>query len=75
MTYAMYLVTARIWGLAIRLVATGPIRWLAGHGVDRSRDLIGTLTAAFNEAGPSLIALPIDYRENGELTRLPTPSL
>jgi hypothetical protein len=74
-TYAMNLVTARIWGLAIRLVATGPIRWLAGPGIDHSRDLIGTRTTAFNEAGPSLIAPPIDYRENGELTRLPPPSL
>ena len=40
-----------------------------GHRVSNSRDLVATLETAFNEEGPSLIVLPIDYRENMELTR------
>ncbi|MCG8586378.1 MAG: acetolactate synthase large subunit [Pirellulales bacterium] len=39
-----------------------------GHWVDNSRDLAGVLETALNEAGPSLVALPIDYRENTILT-------
>jgi acetolactate synthase-1/2/3 large subunit len=39
-----------------------------GHRVERSRDLVGTLEEAFDEAGPSLVVLPIDYRENQKLT-------
>lgn len=39
-----------------------------GHWVERSADLQATLHQAFAEAGPSLVVLPIDYRENGKLT-------
>jgi acetolactate synthase-1/2/3 large subunit len=39
-----------------------------GHRVDNSRDLAGTLENAFREEGPSLVVLPIDYRENQILT-------
>jgi acetolactate synthase-1/2/3 large subunit len=41
----------------------------SGHYVDKSRALKGALETAFNEAGPSLIVIPIDYRENGLLTK------
>lgn len=40
----------------------------SGHKVKNSSDLVGTLEAAFNEDGPSLIVVPIDYRENMILT-------
>jgi acetolactate synthase-1/2/3 large subunit len=40
-----------------------------GHHVARSRDLEGVLRAAFDERGPSLVVLPIDYRENALLTK------
>jgi acetolactate synthase-1/2/3 large subunit len=39
-----------------------------GHRVDRSRDLVGTLETACQESGPSLVVVPIDYRENMHLT-------
>ncbi|MDM3871605.1 acetolactate synthase large subunit [Porticoccus sp. W117] len=39
-----------------------------GHFVANSRDLASSLEAAFNEQGPSLVVVPIDYRENGILT-------
>jgi len=39
-----------------------------GHWVENSADLAGVLEKAFQEEGPSLIALPIDYRENPKLT-------
>ena len=39
-----------------------------GHFVGNSRDLASSLEAAFNEQGPSLVVVPIDYRENGILT-------
>jgi len=39
-----------------------------GHRVDNSRDLAGTLELAFQEDGPSLVVIPIDYRENALLT-------
>lgn len=39
-----------------------------GHFVNNSRDLAGTLEEAFNEEGPSLVVVPIDYRENMILT-------
>ncbi len=35
-----------------------------GHKVDNSKDLQGALTKAVNEDGPSLVVIPIDYREN-----------
>ena len=38
------------------------------HRVERSRDLRGALEAAFEEEGPSLVIVPIDYRENALLT-------
>jgi acetolactate synthase-1/2/3 large subunit len=34
------------------------------HMIKRSSDLIPELKASFAEDGPSLIVLPIDYREN-----------
>ena len=39
-----------------------------GHRVERSRDLSATLETAFAEDGPSLVVLPVDYRENARLT-------
>lgn len=42
-------------------------RW-HGHHVTNADDLLGTITTALNEKGPSLIVLPIDYRENALLT-------
>jgi len=39
------------------------------HWVSQSSKLRDSLESAFDEEGPSLIALPIDYRENLELTR------
>ena len=39
-----------------------------GHRVENSRDLVSTLETAFSEQGPSLIVVPIDYRENLLLT-------
>ncbi|UTW45316.1 acetolactate synthase large subunit [bacterium SCSIO 12696] len=39
-----------------------------GHFVSNSRDLQSSLEAAFNESGPSLVVVPIDYRENNILT-------
>ena len=39
-----------------------------GHIVDNSNDLVNTLETAFEEEGPSLIVVPIDYRENLKLT-------
>ena len=39
-----------------------------GHKVENSKDLLATLETAFNETGPSLIVIPIDYRENMILT-------
>ncbi len=40
----------------------------SGHRVENSRDLVDTLEKAFAEEGPSLIVVPIDYRENLLLT-------
>ncbi len=40
-----------------------------GHKVNNSRDLVSELTEAFNEDGPSLVIVPIDYRENMMLTK------
>jgi acetolactate synthase-1/2/3 large subunit len=40
-----------------------------GHRCTNSRDLAATLEAAFDEAGPSLVVIPIDYRENALLTK------
>jgi acetolactate synthase-1/2/3 large subunit len=39
-----------------------------GHRVERCVDLRDVLEAAFEEDGPSLVTLPIDYRENLKLT-------
>jgi acetolactate synthase-1/2/3 large subunit len=38
-----------------------------GHHVTRSRDLSRVLETAFQEGGPSLVVVPIDYRENALL--------
>jgi acetolactate synthase-1/2/3 large subunit len=39
-----------------------------GHAVENSGDFKQALTAAFEESGPSLVVVPIDYRENMKLT-------
>ena len=40
-----------------------------GHYCEASRDLEGVLESSFREPGPSLVVIPIDYRENRLLTR------
>lgn len=40
-----------------------------GHKINNSRDLVTELQAAFKEKGPSLVVVPIDYRENMLLTK------
>ena len=40
-----------------------------GRYVDKSGELKQTLEEAFAEAGPSLVVIPIDYRENALLTK------
>ena len=40
-----------------------------GHRVERSVELKDTLEKAFQEGGPSLVVIPIDYRENQLLTK------
>ena len=40
-----------------------------GHYCDDSADLGNVLETAFREQGPSLVVIPIDYRENGLLTK------
>ena len=40
-----------------------------GYRVERSGDLAATLEKAFNDEGPSLVIVPIDYRENPLLTK------
>jgi acetolactate synthase-1/2/3 large subunit len=40
-----------------------------GHRVDNSKDLAGVLQTALQESGPSLVTIPIDYRENSLLTK------
>jgi len=40
-----------------------------GHYVHNAADLAATLDAAFDEKGPSLVVIPIDYRENPLLTK------
>ena len=39
------------------------------HLVADSRELAATVRAAVNEAGPSLVIVPVDYRENMKLTQ------
>jgi len=40
-----------------------------GHVVNDAANLQQTLEASFNETGPSLVVIPIDYRENTLLTK------
>ena len=40
-----------------------------GHRVEESEALLGTLQKAMAEKGPSLIVVPVDYRENRLLTQ------
>jgi acetolactate synthase-1/2/3 large subunit len=40
-----------------------------GHRVEDSADLAGVLETALAESGPSLVVIPIDYRENALLTK------
>jgi acetolactate synthase-1/2/3 large subunit len=40
-----------------------------GHSVRNAGDLAATLKTALDEKGPSLVVIPIDYRENPLLTR------
>jgi acetolactate synthase-1/2/3 large subunit len=39
------------------------------HKVNDSRDLASTVRAALDESGPSLVVIPVDYRENMKLTQ------
>jgi len=39
-----------------------------GYRVNRSQELVETLETAFEADGPSLVVIPIDYRENALLT-------
>lgn len=39
-----------------------------GHWCETSAELGNVLETGFNERGPSLVAIPIDYRENDKLT-------
>lgn len=49
----------------------GLARCFGWHGqyVTRARELAGALERAFAQPGPSLIVIPVDYRENALLTR------
>ena len=40
-----------------------------GHFVENSEKLVDTLETAFEEMGPSLVVIPIDYDENMKLTK------
>jgi len=40
-----------------------------GHYVSNAANLASVLDAAFDETGPSLVVIPIDYRENALLTK------
>jgi len=40
-----------------------------GHLVPKSEDLQDVLRQSFNEEGPSLVVVPIDYKENTLLTK------
>ena len=40
-----------------------------GHRCENSEELQATLELAFAEPGPSLVVIPIDYRENQLLTK------
>ncbi len=40
-----------------------------GYFVENSKDLLPTLENAFNDGAPSLVVVPIDYRENALLTK------
>ncbi|MDZ7768029.1 MAG: acetolactate synthase large subunit [Woeseiaceae bacterium] len=50
------------------LTLAGAFGW-NGHYVGASRDLAGVLAKALDEDGPSLVVIPIDYRENPLLTK------
>lgn len=50
------------------LALAGAFGW-HGHRVENSEDLRGVLAQAVAEKGPSLVTLPIDYRENALLTQ------
>jgi acetolactate synthase-1/2/3 large subunit len=58
-------------------LAFGNLEWLTlasafgwnGHYVTNSASLADTLETAFDEDGPSLVVIPIDYRENALLTK------
>ncbi len=41
----------------------------SGHHVDQSKELKATLQKALEEQGPSLVVMPVDYRENMFLTK------
>ncbi len=45
------------------LQLAGAFGW-HGHIVNRSRDFAAVLATAFDESGPSLVVVPVDYREN-----------
>ena len=39
-----------------------------GHRCEKSSDLQGVLERSFQEPGPDLVVIPIDYSENQKLT-------
>jgi len=41
---------------------------IAGYRADSAAELLPTLRRALDEPGPSLVEVPIDYRENLRLT-------
>jgi len=60
------------WFSSYRAFILDWARWADGLRVDQlvvGTELAGTLEAAFDESGPSLVVIPIDYRENAVLTR------
>ncbi len=56
----------RAWWLCVALSYNYTV---LSHYCPNSRDLAGTLDQAFDEPGPSLVVIPIDYRENALLTK------
>jgi acetolactate synthase-1/2/3 large subunit len=41
----------------------------SGHRIERSREFKDVLRGALDETGPSLVVVPVDYKENVRLTR------
>jgi acetolactate synthase-1/2/3 large subunit len=60
--------TALSFGTPHWLQLAAAFEW-GGHVCTQSIDLQSTLETAFGETGPSLVVIPIDYRENALLTK------